>query len=325
MDNACLFRPGGGKTRLLWEITRDCNLRCRHCYVDKGGRTELPLPEVKAIADRLPALGIDDVVLSGGEPLLRSDIFEIVAYLHRLGRGVDLCTNGTLVDAGRAKELSRYLSEISVSLDGWDGASYRAMRRDANGFDRVLHAIDHLSRCGCEVHLITVVTRGNHYRLREIVRLGHELGSESITLLGLLSDAEALGLSAEERLAVQGAVRDLQAEYRGRYRVNTKRIFNDAPFLECRAGMDIFGIDALGNLLPCILLKGMPLWETVGSPAYTLSPERLAAARQEIEACMAGPCRFSESCRKGCLGSHFVKFNRVGCDASCRFAPQLGG
>lgn len=327
MENMCLFRPGGGKTRLLWEITRECNLRCRHCYVEKEGLTELPLAKIKAIADGLSAIGIDDVVLSGGEPLLRRDIFEILAHLHRLGYGVDLCTNGTVVDADRAKELSLYLSEVSVSLDGWDSTSYQAVRRDPNGFDRVLRGIECLSGAGCEVHLITVVTRHNHEKLREIVRLGHELGSESITFLGLLNDDEALGLSAAERVAVGEVIRELQAEFRGHYRINTKRIFNEAPFQECRAGMDIFGIDALGNLLPCILLKGKSLW-TTGS--YAMSTDRLAAARREIEAWAARKCRFSPACRKGCLGSHWAQYGQVGCETSCRLrneigAPQLGG
>ncbi len=330
MENMCLFRPGGGKTRLLWEITRGCNLECRHCYVEKEGRTQLPLAEIKAIADRLSAIGIDDVVLSGGEPLLRRDIYEIVAYLHGLGHGVDLCTNGTVVDADQAKKLSGYLSEISVSLDGWDAASYHAMRGDASGFDRVTQAIEHLSRSGCEVHLITVVTRCNHEKLREIVRLGHELGSESITLLGLLNDDEALGLSETERFAVREAVRELQAEFRERYRINTKRIFNDVPFQECRAGLDIFGIDALGNLLPCILFKGKGLWDVAGPAAYTLSAARLAVARREIEEWMARTCRVSAVCRKGCLGSHWAQYDQMGCETSCQFrnesgTPQLGG
>jgi MoaA/NifB/PqqE/SkfB family radical SAM enzyme len=331
MDNMCLFRPGAGRTRLLWEVTRACNLRCRHCYVQKEDRGGLPLPEMKAIADRLPALGVHDVVLSGGEPLLRNDLYEIVAYLHRLGLGVDLCTNGTLLDADRARELSRYLDEVSVSLDGCDAASYEAMRRHPGGFDRVVSAIEQLGRHGCEVHLITVVARTNHDRVREIVRLGQRLGAESITLMGLLTDDEALALSAAERAGVGRAVRELQSELRGRFRINTKRIFNDPPFLECRAGLDVLGIDARGYLLPCILFKGKGPWSVGASAAYALPPAHLAAARREIEAFTAGTCRWCASCGKGCLGSFWVEHAGLGCDTSCPWprddapGPQLGG
>ncbi len=319
MDNVCLFRPSAGKKRVLWEITRACNLACRHCYVRKEGGIGLPFSEITAIADRLPDLGIDDVILSGGEPLLRGDILEIVSYLHGRGLGVDLCTNGTLVDRDRAKQLARYLSEISVSLDGCDAESYARLRGDAAAFDRTRRAIAYLGEAGCEVHVITVVTNCNWDRLPDIVRLAQELGAESITLLGLLNQDGALALSPNQHAAVRENAHALRARHQGQFRINTKRIFDAPPFQECRAGIDVFGIDASGQLLPCILFRDLGLWETARPPLYTLSPDRLLNVRRQIEECAAQTCDFCPTCRKGCLGSHWVRDNEIGCDTSCVF------
>jgi radical SAM protein with 4Fe4S-binding SPASM domain len=319
MDNVCLFRNSGGTPRVLWEITSRCNLRCRHCYISKGER-ELPWPEVKQIADSLSNLGIEEVILSGGEPLLRRDIFEIVDYLHKLGHGVDVCTNGTLLTDDAARELSHYLSEISVSLDGCNSWLYERMRGETESFSNVVQGIEALGNYGCEVHIITVVTAINYDYLPEIVRLAYQLGSESITLLGLVDQATPLRLTPEQKTFVQSLIRDLQQQYQGKFAVNSKRIFDSPPFHKCRAGLDVFGIDASGNLLPCILLKRLRLWEFDGSGRYALAHENLARIKAEIETWLARRCEFSPLCQKGCLGSYYTRHNRLGCDTLCLHA-----
>lgn len=322
MANVCLFRNSAGTTRALWEITSRCNLACVHCYINKNEGFELPLKDVKRIADSLSSLGIKEIILSGGEPLLRSDIFEIVSYLHMLGHGVDLCTNGTLLNDSVARELSRYLSEISVSLDGCDSVSYARMRGDGRTFNRVLRGIEALGKYGCEVHVITVVTAVNYDQLPEIVHLASELGSESISLLGLVHQPSDLVLSAEQRAVVRGVIKDLQKRYEGKYVINTKRIDDNPPFHKCRAGLDVFGIDAFGNLLPCILLKRMRLWEFGGSGRYDLVPENFARVKAEIETWLARKCEFAPSCQKGCLGSYWTQHQRLGCDTLCAYAQH---
>lgn len=319
MDSVCLFRPGAGKKRLLWEITRACNQSCPHCYVPAAKANELPLRTIKSIASSLPKFGINDVILSGGEPLLRRDIYGVIAHIRALGLGLDMCTNGTLVSRGDARELCGYLTEISVSFDGYDDASYCRMRRSTpGGFGSALAAIGHLSSFGCEVHVITVATQENFDHLAEIVRLTQDAGAESITVLGLLNPEPGMSMSEDQRSVVQQTVARLRCEYEGRYRINTKRIFETPPFLECRAGIDVFGIDALGSLLPCILFGGKSLWETSDPQSYTLSSKRLAAARREIQEFVPRDCPLSPACGKGCLGSHWVRDRAIGCDTLCK-------
>ena len=119
-------------------------------------------------------------------------------------------------------------------------------------------------------------------------------------------------------------ITDLQKRYRGRYAVNTKRIFDNPPFHKCRAGIDVFGIDASGNLLPCILFKGVQLWEFNGSATHAMARENLARFRADTEKWLAERCRFSPSCEKGCLGSYWTLHKRIGCDTLCVHADQGG-
>lgn len=103
------------------ELTNQCNLRCRHCYASAREKleNELSLDEVKQLLRELSQVGTVEVEFSGGEPLLRPDLFEIIEYAKGLDFSVVLITNGTLVDRETAKRLgSLGLKHVQVSLDG---------------------------------------------------------------------------------------------------------------------------------------------------------------------------------------------------------------
>ncbi|MDR0479969.1 MAG: radical SAM protein, partial [Burkholderiaceae bacterium] len=94
-----LGRPG---PVVIWNLTRRCNLTCKHCYALSAEHAypgELSTAEVFQVMDDLRAFGVPALILSGGEPLLRPDLFEIAARAQALGFHVSLSSNGTLIDA----------------------------------------------------------------------------------------------------------------------------------------------------------------------------------------------------------------------------------
>lgn len=154
---------------LLLHINDRCNLKCRHCFLGEGGTHELSLPEIVAIADQFEDMQGLRLLVSGGEPLLHKDFWEINEYLARKDLRVVLLTNGTLIDKETARRLSA--QEVQVSLDGMREAHDHI--RGWGTFERSVAAIGHLKEAGVEVSVATMIHRRNledFDMLEELVR-----------------------------------------------------------------------------------------------------------------------------------------------------------
>ena len=107
---------------VIWNLIRRCNLSCEHCYSissDKDFAGELSTAEACSVMDDLRAYGVPVLILSGGEPLLRPDIFELAQRAKSMGFYVGLSTNGTLIDAGNIERIAATgFDYVGVSLDG---------------------------------------------------------------------------------------------------------------------------------------------------------------------------------------------------------------
>ncbi len=129
---------------VIWNLIRRCNLTCLHCYsisadIDFPG--ELSTAEVLGVMDDLKAFNVRALILSGGEPLLRPDLFEIAARGKALGFYLGLSTNGTLIDAPLARRIAHAgFDYVGISLDGlWQ--THDRFRRKAGAFDKSLAAL----------------------------------------------------------------------------------------------------------------------------------------------------------------------------------------
>ena len=166
--------------RVLWEITAHCNLRCAHCLVDAGGGNaarELSTDEALALVDDLAELGPTAVSLTGGEPLLRKDWFQIAEKIRARGMGLRMSSNGHLLTESMVESLKALKLELfTLSIEG-DEVIHNRLRPYAlgnatkNSFQDVLQAIRLLNRHGIETHVITSVSQEN---LGELPRI-HQL------------------------------------------------------------------------------------------------------------------------------------------------------
>ncbi|MBI4612116.1 MAG: radical SAM protein [Planctomycetes bacterium] len=167
-----LLRVPARPDSVQWLTTSACNLRCAHCGTNAGrpARDELSTAEMKDIVDQLAALGTDEIQLTGGEPLVRPDLFEILRYAAARGIRYTLVTNGTHV-ARFAKELSELPpAAIKVSVDGIP-ATHDRLRGAAN-FDAAMRALEFFRDLpvGTRV-LCTTLNRANCPELHEL--FGH--------------------------------------------------------------------------------------------------------------------------------------------------------
>lgn len=156
---------------VVWNVGRRCNLHCVHCYSDSANRAyagELTTAEGKTLLDDLAAFEIPVLLLSGGEPLLRPDLFELMAHARERGLRITLSTNGTLITADVASRLRALgVSYVGISLDGI-GATNDRFRGHKGAFDLAMAGFRHCKAVNQRVGLRMTLTRRNCQDLDQI-------------------------------------------------------------------------------------------------------------------------------------------------------------
>ncbi len=152
------------KPVVVWNVTKACNLRCIHCYANADNQpdpTELTTEEGFRLLEDLAQFGSPVVLFSGGEPLVRPDILDLISYAVKLGLRAVLSTNGTLIDQYLAKELKKLgLSYVGISLDGI-GEVHDRFRVAKGCFAKVVEAIENCQREGLKVGLRFTINKFN--------------------------------------------------------------------------------------------------------------------------------------------------------------------
>ena len=196
-------------TYLFWEATRRCNLRCVHC----GSGCEAASPFAELTTDQIKAIVAtiaEDfdarrifVAITGGEPMLRADLVEVVGYLSSLGMSPSMVTNGTLLGADEAARLREAgMRAVAVSVDGLE-KEHEAMRGRGT-FLPAVRALGHARQAGIElVEAITCVRPDNLEQLRQVEDCVREAGATHWRLLTI--DRMGRGVTREARLWLDGA------------------------------------------------------------------------------------------------------------------------
>jgi len=191
------------KPRLIfWELTKGCNLRCIHC---RASATELSSPDdlsteaARAIIDQIADVSKPILVLSGGEPLFRKDIFELARYATEKGLRAALATNGTLV----TKEVARKILEsgvkrVAISLDGADAATHDAFRAIPGAFDAALAGFRNLKEIGMSVQINTTIARHNAHQLPNVLELARSIGADALHTFLLVPVGCGVDIAAEQ-------------------------------------------------------------------------------------------------------------------------------
>lgn len=172
----------GAAIRLVaWEITRNCNLSCVHCRAAATNgpyEGELDTQACFGLLDGIADTGSPIVILTGGEPLMRPDIFEIARYGTDKGLRMVMAPNGTLITEKVAQNMADSgIQRISISLDGASRESHDAFRGVEGAFDGALRGIQHAKAAGIDFQINTTITKVNLEQIPEIQALAAELGA----------------------------------------------------------------------------------------------------------------------------------------------------
>ena len=170
---------------VIWNLIRRCNLNCKHCYsisTDKDFPGELSTSEVFKTMDDLKSFGVPVLILSGGEPLLRPDIFEISKRAKDMGFYVGLSTNGTLIDEEMIKRIAAIgYDYVGISIDGIK-ETHDKFRRHEGAFDASMQGIRLCLNEGIKVGVRFTMTQDNIHELDGLLKLMDDEGIDKFYL-----------------------------------------------------------------------------------------------------------------------------------------------
>lgn len=181
--------------KVLMELTYNCNLDCVHCFNDfcdkkpvKGGwlEGELNTEQWLKVIDDVVAAGVFDIFLSGGEPLIREDVFEIMRHIKSKNLGFCLLTNTTLITDEIAQKLKKVgCFKVEGNMDGYDAATYDQFRGRKGAFDETVKGIQACLRNGVGVRVNVTATKKNVFDLKKIIRTAQKIGVKELCVVPL--------------------------------------------------------------------------------------------------------------------------------------------
>ena len=324
-----------------WNLTYRCNLACEHCYLDAGGkprvedaafadRSELTTAQCFKIVDDIAAFAPEAVtILTGGEPLLRRDILEIIRYASAKGLWVVVGTNGVKITATLAALLLKEgLRGLSLSLDALDPERHDRFRRVTGAWRNTVQGARILKETGLPFIVQTTVGAHNVNELGAIAEFAHTQLVASVWNLYFLvptgRGAFVSDISPDEYDRVLADLATIEKRYAGRMLVNAKcaphyvkTLFAadpTSPFLKtytggaggCPAGTHYLGIRPNGDVTPCPYLPvfGGNLREETLAEVWARSEPFVAIRKRNALGGRCGACELNALCG-GCRARAF--------------------
>jgi Fe-coproporphyrin III synthase len=272
---------------VFWNITGRCNLSCTHCYSKSGpGRTtegELTTAEALAVIDDLAEMGVPLILFTGGEPLMRGDIWDLARHAKNRGLKMALSTNGTLITPDIARKIKESGIEYAgISLDGARAVTHDRFRNSPGAFEQTIAAFAACKAAGLRCGVRVTLTRENCHELEALVDRAILLGASRFCLYWLVPTGRGSDSYTRLQLDRQEVTEALSLLYRKAKETDPavmEFLTVDAPqdcihllasmgqdgsedladarellaSLKggCSAGTRVANIDAQGNVYPC--------------------------------------------------------------------------
>ena len=324
---------------ISWNLTRMCNLRCPHCYMDGGRKAEneLSSSECLGLIDEMNALGTEMLILTGGEPLLRKDIYDIARYASGLGIWVVMGTNGVLVtDEVVARMIECGVQGVAISIDSVDPAKHDQFRGGPDAWKHSVRALDICRANGLQVLVQTTVMDMNYAEIQKLLAFAREKGAWSFNLYFLVQTGRGQqlnDLSPERTEAMLSNLVDWQDQYRPMLvrskcapqfkQIAYERGLGGLVSGGCMAGTQYCRITPQGEVTPCpymTVVAGNVREQSFGEIWRTSSVlQELRDPEQLLGRC--GRCEFKKLCGGCRCRAHAAYGDYLQEDPACRYQP----
>jgi radical SAM protein with 4Fe4S-binding SPASM domain len=342
---------------LFWESTIRCNLACAHCRrieSDDTAYLDLSTFNAKNLIDQTAMLGkmqsfMPILVFSGGEPLCREDIFELIKTARSQGMTPALATNGTLINANIADQiLNSGVMRVSVSLDGATSEVHNRLRRLEGSFERAIEGIGYLRERDIPFQINMTLTRHNAHQLNEIYVLAKSLGAVAVHIFMLVPVGCGISLSNTDMLSPEQYEQKMLEIYKLDMRGELQMKVTCGPHYErvkkqekassgiksnheikhetsrgCLAGLGVLFVSHQGDIFPCGYLPikcGNVLEDKLSDVWYENKDLARMRNTNELEG-KCGVCGYRQICG-GCRGRAYASTgNYMTEEPFCAYVP----
>ncbi len=323
-----------------WNITKRCNLSCPHCYLsaDSEASAELTGKEAKFVIDELSYLNNRlMLILSGGEPMLRKDLVDIIGYSSKAGFITVLGSNGTLLTYKNLKTLKKAgLKGVGISIDSATSKYHDAFRGLDGAWELSVSALRNAKELGLETQVDVTLTDENVHEIKDVIEAGVALSVKAVNFFFLVCTGRAMktnisGYNYEAALKkiVELSRSEKRVMVRARCAPHIYRLLYEEDFnipegtRGCLAGRHYMRITPEGNITPCPYMPAVvgnikerslvSIWENGSS---------LQQLRQEMYNGRCGICEYTEICG-GCRARALSDTGDfMGEDSLCTYSPS---
>ncbi|MBI1913094.1 MAG: radical SAM protein [Deltaproteobacteria bacterium] len=326
-----------------WNITKRCNLKCSHCYLDASeleGNNEATTVEAHRFVDEIASVNPQAMlVLTGGEPLMRPDIFEVSCYASQKGLTVVLGTNGTLLEDKLIEKLKDSgVKGVGVSLDSLNPSYHDTFRGQDGAWQKTVKAIDSLRLHEVPFQLQLTATRQNMQEIPSFIEFAYEKNAKAVNIFFLVCTGrgqDITDITPSEYEEILKYLTEAEDAYKGKIMVRARcaphflRVASENPLhgstSGCIAGRGYLRISPEGFVTPCPYIP-------VNSATYNLKEKPLkdiietdrqfTSLRKPQYSGRCKGCEFAESCG-GCRARALASTgDLMGEDPWCAYEPK---
>lgn len=316
-------------------VTNRCNLKCKHCVYTSGewDMPDMTLETVKKIIPALKKLGVEEVHITGGEPLVNKEFFEIARCLHENGFGTRVQTNGILITPDIAKRLKECgIEYVLISIDGLE-KTHNSFRNNDKSFDYAIKAVKICLEAGLYTRVNTVINKSNVQDLPELIKYINNLKPDQhsffyLTPVGRGKNIKNLMLSLEEWKEVEKIVEKSGRENKCIEKIRLQNVIkNNEDDKKCRD--DNCLILANGDVYHCVFFIYSPykLGNIYNENLYEIWTKNIDKVLEETsnEKILSKQCnKQKQNCQCNCSG---LAYNLTGsvkaCDPRCNPEKNL--
>lgn len=330
------------------ELTQKCNLRCSHCGSDCGSlndgilKKELSIEEWKNCLDQLKDLKVRKVIFSGGEPTIKEGFVDLLFHAKSIGLRVGFITNGFEFPESLKEAVSKSRPfAIGISIDGLRN-THNEIRKNSQSWSRIISTISIIKELDIKFCAVTTINRLNYRDLPKLAGFLNLAGADSWQLqlampFGRMSDNEHLLIDEPIFKEVCHMIMDFRDSY-PQMNIQAADCFclapegaiRSVPWPGCGAGIYSLGIDAFGNVMPCLSIRNAKscgsirekkikeIWEKSKGFDFNRKFDKRKAGSNCSE------CNFIEQCRGGCNSQSMAYYGHYHDSPFCFARSFLG-
>lgn len=329
---------------VLWDLTNRCNLACKHCVVSGGERDtkDLSLNTCLRFVDEAAEFGVTQLILSGGEPLMRKDFFIIAERAVEKNLQIQLASNATLVTIRIASRLLELGAFVQVSLDGYNEETHDGFRGINGAWTKTIKGLENLIAVGVPVVLACVVNRLNINEIPKLYEFAAQLGADTFRIMPFVPFGR--GREAKDLEVHPNQMRDLTQwlltkrkangiriapmEFECTFAPSTGPLEDQNARVGCDGGFTYVTLTSNGDVLPCNFFHGIKAdniaehsFRDIWNNSAFINYFRSITVKDIRGSCHQ--CSWLASCRGSCLAANYAHGDLFQSNIHCWNANEI--